>query len=830
MFIAKKEMIMKRTMMWVMGVAVAMTQMLAVAQDAPMSEKAAQLEKQYTQMMERLKADLVQSIPDTSTASADALDALLIADKLDSKLLPFVVLHEGTPKGLAMFAANGPAEEKLIASLLKDPKLMRQMLVADGPARSGKGESGPAQYGPAMTIYSDIQQASSKASEGVLQRLAVAVSLVHAVPQGQRNAKAATDASKTVDPVKRYLSYEKAYLDGELDAAFGMLDTFNLRYVVDGEEPDSIAAWGREMLKNFRPDHVLNDNYGWRYVSVVPSEVRYGSGDVKFDRPELQFFQNILMNGGVCGRRAFFGRFILRAFGIPTTARPSRGHAALCHWTPKGWVVNLGPHWGGGWTKTAYHADKDFLASTQARVNQDAYLKVKRAMWIGDVMGETRVYGENAGQSPAFWNALSLKTQRKVIDDSKAVTLEALGAHLGESSQTVAEAVKAEPVSPEDKMITYADNGDVIIPAVAYVSAAKDVKAMKSFSGGMQIFLPRFSRQGLTLMRGGAWRGDADSCRSGWRMPSSGYGRYNNWGFRAAMSPAPGQPRKDITLDLGNGVTMDMVYIKPGTFIMGGTNTKDSKWHAVEVPKHEVEITKGYYLGKYEVTQAQFKQIMGTNPSKANKNPNAPADNVSEGDAVEFCQKASIKTGQNVRLPTEAEWEYAARAGTTTSRFFGDDASKLDDYAWYKDNDGGSSHPVGQKKPNPWGLYDIYGNVCERVSDVYNKNYYKNSPRKDPTGPMQGEKSQLAYTLNVPKAGKYALTAQVVTANYDQMMVITVNGEEQTLEMPFTKGAWQDTKPIVVELQKGANTLKFLRRDPPQYGVAVKSFRLQPKG
>ena len=129
--------------------------------------------------------------------------------------------------------------------------------------------------------------------------------------------------------MKRYLHYEKAYLDGELDPAFERLSTWDLRIVVDGDEPDETLAWGREMLRNYRPDHIYNPNYGWRYVSIVRTDVKYGSGDVKYDRPELQIYQNILMNGGVCGRRAFFGRFILRAFGIPTTARPS---AAMPPW------------------------------------------------------------------------------------------------------------------------------------------------------------------------------------------------------------------------------------------------------------------------------------------------------------------------------------------------------------------------------------------------------------------------------------------------------------------------------------------------------------------
>jgi formylglycine-generating enzyme required for sulfatase activity len=780
------------------------------------------LQTRYADMLEKLRTELKADLG--SSQNEAAAPNVINRAKADEKLVRFVVLNEAIPAGLAAWANGDNNRVRLFEVLLGDTELMMQMLVADG-ANGGK-------YGRAMEIYTAIQKASPKASSGVLQRLAVAISLEHAVPNAQRNAEALTEAPRAVDPVKRYLSYEKAYLGGELDPAFDTLDTWNLRFVVDGEEPDEVAAWGREMLRNYRPDHIFNDNYGWRYVNVVPSEVRYGSGDVKFDRPELQFFQNILMNGGVCGRRAFFGRFILRAFGIPTIARPSRGHAALAHWTPGGWVVNLGPHWGGGWTKTIYDRDKDFLASTQARVDQDAYLQVKRAQWIGDVMGEKRVYGES-GDKPAFWNALSRKTQRQIIEASKAVTLEALGAELGESNQTVAETVKAAPASAQDKQIVYADNGVISIPAVAYSKpsgGSKEILPMKSFLGGMQVFLPRFSREGLTLLRGGAWRGGADGCTSAARLISSGYGRYNNWGFRAAMSANAETPAKEITLDLGDGVTMEMVYINPGKFVMGGENQNGTKWTGVNVPKHEVTITKGFYLGKYEVTQAQYQQIMGSNPSKGGKGPDNPVDNVSEGDSVEFCGNVSELTGQEVRLPTEAEWEYACRAGSTTTWFFGDDVSVLGDYAWYEKNDGGTSHPVGQKKPNPWGLYDMYGNVCERVSDTYSKDYYAKGPKVDPTGPQQAEKSRMTYEINVPKAGKYALSAKVVTANYDQAIVVSVNGSdsEATLVMPFTQGSWQESEPVVIALKAGANTLGFLRRDPPQYGIALKSFTLTP--
>ena len=648
-----------------------------------------------------------------------------------------------------------------------------------------------------------------------------------------------------VDPVRRYLNYEMAYLDGELDPAFGTLDVWELRMVVDGEEPDETLAWGRAMLRNFRPDHILTDNYDWRYSKLVRSDIRYGSSNKKYDRPELQKYQNILMNGGICGRRAFMGRFILRAFGIPTTARPSKGHGALCHWTPKnGWVVNLGGGFGCGWTKTLYKKDIDFLATTQARNNRAAYWKVKRAQWIGDVHGEQRIYGENdrnAAKNLGFWNGVALRMQKAIIDElpDKNAKQKAL-AHKP-SVKTMAEKVLASPAPKDAKKITYnKENGDILIPAAAFNNPrkTKDVHVMRSFrgGGGFQIYLPAFSPQGLTILRGGTWKCNPNDCCSGHRLLSGGYGKYSDWGFRVAVGSYDEDgttcPNAQMTLDLGvNGVTMEMVYIKPGTFVMGGESTKDGRFNCVEVPKHKVQLTDGYYLGKYPVTQAQYEAVMGSNPSKSTRSADCPVDNIGESDALDFCTKLVDTIGRDVRLPTEAEWEYASRAGhDNTKWFFGNDPSKLGEYAWFKDNSGGKSHPVGQKKPNPFGLYDMYGNVWERIADKYAKDYYAKSPAVDPTGPVQGTKSSFQYTVHVPQSGIYALTAEVVTANYKQTLNVAANDEtsEHVLEMPFTLGQWQHTDSVKLSLKKGENLLRFWRDKPPQYGLVVSAFTLTP--
>jgi formylglycine-generating enzyme required for sulfatase activity len=801
----------------------------------PLTEAGQKLEMRYADQLNQLRTELTARVPQNDQAKADTLNEFLASDALDARLAKFVVLLEATPRGLAEFAQRGKLQEALIRRLLMDPELMKQMLVADGAKRKREGRGyGPAQYGSAMQIYIDILKATNpKIPKGVLHRLALAISLEHAVPIEQANSAAQTDAPATIDPVKRHLHYEKAYMDGELDPAFERLSTWALRFVVNGDEPDETLAWGREMLRNYRPDHVYNTNEGWRYVSLVSTDVKYGSENVKHDRPELQRYQNILMNGGVCGRRAFIGRFILRAFGIPTIARPSRGHGALAHCTQKGWVVNLGGGWGSGWTSTHYKQDVDFLASTQARNTREAYLKVKRAQWAGDVLGETRTYGEHDGD-PAFWNGVALRTQRAIIEESKVVTLDALGEDLGEANEpTVAEKVIASPVTPEDRKINYREDGVISLPAAAYSKPSgntRDVFAMKSFGGGLQIFLPRFFPEGKTVLRGGTWKGDANACTSGKRLLSGGYGRYENWGLRAAVSHTGSGAPSELALDLGDGVTMELVYIKPGTFVMGGESKTDGRFQCVELPKHEVKLTRGFYLGRYEVTQAQYEAITGSNPSRSTKAPDCPVDNVGEPDALTFCGKLAEKTGLDVRLPTEAEWEYASRAGRDTKWFFGSDPSQIGEYAWFKDNADAKSHAVGEKKPNPWGLYDIYGNVCERISDKYSRSYYSISPRVDPTGPSQGTKSRFEYKVIAPRSGNYSLTAQIVTANYDQRLNVSVGDadSEVVLEMPFTLGKWQESDPVTLTLEEGENTLRFWRNQPPQYGLAIKDFTLTP--
>ena len=190
--------------------------------------------------------------------------------------------------------------------------------------------------------------------------------------------------------------------------------------------------------------------------------------------------------------------------------------------------------------------------------------------------------------------------------------------------------------------------------------------------------------------------------------------------------------------NLGTGFGDDQFsLIQPGTFQMGSTNGSSD-----EEPVHTVTITQAFFLQKTEVTQGQWRSVMGTNPSAlSNCGDPCPVEKVSWNDIQEFLQALNAANpGANFRLPTEAEWEYAARAGTTGD--FGG-TGQLDDMGWYTGNSGYKTQFIGLMQPNAWGLYDMHGNVFEWVQDRYAPDYYGVSPVNDPTGPLVGDRRVL---------------------------------------------------------------------------------------
>jgi len=200
---------------------------------------------------------------------------------------------------------------------------------------------------------------------------------------------------------------------------------------------------------------------------------------------------------------------------------------------------------------------------------------------------------------------------------------------------------------------------------------------------------------------------------------------------------------------------MKLKLLPAGTFTMGEAGRGPT-----ETP-HEVTLTRPFCLGVYEVTNAQWKRLMGSVPSKQ-QGADHPVEQVSWENAVKFCQKLSslpeeIKAGRVYRLPSEAEWEYACRAGTTTKYSYADDKGRLGDYAWFNENSDSQTHPVGQKKPNAWGLFDIHGNVWEWCSDWYGQ--YGRGAVTDPLGPSGGSGRVCCRGGNWYSAAEYCRSA-----------------------------------------------------------------------
>jgi formylglycine-generating enzyme len=247
----------------------------------------------------------------------------------------------------------------------------------------------------------------------------------------------------------------------------------------------------------------------------------------------------------------------------------------------------------------------------------------------------------------------------------------------------------------------------------------------------------------------------------------------------AVPAALPREPQAEKALT--NSVDMKLVLIPAGKFQMGSPAAEDER-EDMEL-RHEVTISKSFYMGVYEVTQAQFAKVVGDPQEGGKRNPlnrgarfNAdrgggadhPMENVEWEHAVEFCKKLSAlpdekKAGRTYRLPTEAEWEYACRAGTTTPFHFGKSlSSKEANFNGNYPHGGAAKGPylrktakVGSYKPNAWGLYDMHGNVQEWCSDYYDPDYYKNSPKADPLGPDKGVMPTGYKTRNTPGVGQY---------------------------------------------------------------------------
>jgi hypothetical protein len=356
-----------------------------------------------TQLLNKDKIDAFLSLPESFAPGG-----------LDDALIRCAVIGGGgaTPALLAEYASMGSAEEALVKRLLSDTMLMRDMLVAGG-AKDGK-------YGEAMGNYDKILKASKylggeerdatapwddRTQKTILHRLALGVAVELTTPLDERFLK-----GDDVDPLTRYLHFEKAYKAGELDPTFEVLTTFECRQVCNSDATESDMTWARDTMINYHPDFIAinNSNPVWRYAEAV-HEVAYG-------QPVWPYYDYTALPaaGGECGPRAFFTRFVRKAWGMPTWGVTEPGHAAMSTFGPAGWEILLGAGWDHAWWRN--RGGQDWYLETKAREFRPDYQKILRGIWVSYALGETPMNLRWTSIAPphtgGLWTALMLYAKK----------------------------------------------------------------------------------------------------------------------------------------------------------------------------------------------------------------------------------------------------------------------------------------------------------------------------------------------------------------------------------------------------------------------------------
>ncbi len=429
------------------------------------------------------------------------------------KVLQATILTNATPQQLVSYASSSHSDIMMqpqdhIYNLLQDSALMKEILLADGP----KGQkyayflklyhqicttSRHTKYGKAFFNNSEHNPENTK-EFNIFDRLALAVALEHADPMK------IFDTNETIDPISRYIHYEKAYLKGELDPAFSMLSTWELRMVVNNDASDDEIQWCRDMLRNYRPDHILDRKDEWRYCMIVRSDVEYKRPVWKKGCPRT--YKQMISGGGMCGPRAWFGRYACKSFGIPTWGVRQPGHAAMSHWTPSGeWVIKLG---GSNWKKSWWEDRNgvDFHLETQARLHGKEYEQVLWLQCLAHINGEVQFGSQNAKfykrqVESRFWSELSMI--QKEIFAMDAVQRDFDTGTYGDQSYPLSmiEALRNDSDANFEETIVCDRNGCITIPASFCMiipknkGGAGNVIKMKCFHGGKQIH----ARDGATF-------------------------------------------------------------------------------------------------------------------------------------------------------------------------------------------------------------------------------------------------------------------------------------------------------------------------------------------
>lgn len=266
-------------------------------------------------------------------------------------------------------------------------------------------------------------------------------------------------------------------------------------------------------------------------------------------------------------------------------------------------------------------------------------------------------------------------------------------------------------------------------------------------------------------LRGGGWGSPALPCCVALRAYGTPGRRSFSIGFRLVLVPTPATKpvvkkhtlpvkKTAVTTDAAFNGFIPLAYVQGGSFDMGSNDAQDYKAQ----PVHRVTLGS-FYMGRYEVTQAQWKAIMGNNPSNFQNCDDCPVEMASWDDVQGFIEKLNQKTGKHYRLPTEAEWEYAARGGSKSNGYTYSGFNDISSVAWYSDNGGSKTHPKGQKQANELGIYDMSGNVWEWCQDWFGADYYSNSPAENPQGPSSGSDRVL-------RGGSWRYPAQICRVAY----------------------------------------------------------------
>jgi hypothetical protein len=386
-------------------------------------------------------------------------------------LLTCTLLANANIDQLASYSAEGEHQANQVQSLLQNPKLIQRILQSDGPKQNN--------YASALEIYHSILQSSPRARDGVepFDSLALAVALEHAVPIH------VFDTKQVINPLKRYHHYESAYLNGELDENFSNLTTWEMRMIVNNDANDDEIAWCRRMLRNYRPDHILNQNDQWKYCMIVKSDVRYKRPEWLPHEPKS--YKVMLSNGGMCGPRAWFGRFVCKSFGVPTWGLRQPGHAAMSHRIPNGdWVICLG---GPNWQKSYWEEENgiEFDIDTKARKHSRAYRDVILTKSLSEIHNEPRIGSQHRHYNKRnvrqrFWTELTLQ-QKKRLSLCSASRVTAPN-HKSSSIQTHVTQSLGSKQKPKHMY-----NNQIVIPAASCISPR--------IGNGSVIFMPSFDEE-----------------------------------------------------------------------------------------------------------------------------------------------------------------------------------------------------------------------------------------------------------------------------------------------------------------------------------------------